>query len=390
MATPFQTEAWAEYGLGVSVILLRIFSRWKIVGFHWQGDDYFAVLCLVFWTLELVMLELIGTCISHPHNVYLSNTLPGQNGTNIGITDEIGATLTAKEIAKLEFGSKCLLAGWTFYVTLIWCLKACILFFFNRITLATKQQIVVKWTAVATVLAYLAVMFVIWCHCTPIQKKWQVVPFPGDRCTLDIANYLSLVVLNISTDMLIVSIPLPLLWAVKLSLRRKLAISVLLCSGVFVMIAAMLRCILSLKDINGVNVSTIWAIRETFVGIIAVNAACIRLLFSSSRWLKSSKGSSGPNQKYTGSSDKHGHQLVTIGGGGQSVDRSGKPSKRRHNKYNMTELDSNSSEEQIIKPSESTWPAKGGSDNSLASNSGGPQEGIVITTTYEVRPDDRV
>ncbi|KAF4773122.1 hypothetical protein HER10_EVM0003808 [Colletotrichum scovillei] len=117
MATPFQTEAWTEYGLGVLIILLRIFARWKIVGFNWQGDDYFAILCLVFWTLELCMLELIG-----------------QNGTNIGITNDIGATLTSEEIAKFEFGSKCLLAGWNFYVTLIWCLKACILFFFSRIT----------------------------------------------------------------------------------------------------------------------------------------------------------------------------------------------------------------------------------------------------------------
>lgn len=67
--------------------------------------------------------------------------------------------------------------------------------------------------------------------------------------------------------MCIVSIPLPLLWTVKLSIKRKLAIGVLLCSGVFVMIAALLRCILSLKDIDGINVSTIWAIRETVSNI---------------------------------------------------------------------------------------------------------------------------
>lgn len=52
MATPFQTEAWTEYGLGVIVILLRIFARWRIIGFNWQGDDYFAVLCLIFWTVS--------------------------------------------------------------------------------------------------------------------------------------------------------------------------------------------------------------------------------------------------------------------------------------------------------------------------------------------------
>ncbi|KAK2769501.1 hypothetical protein CKAH01_15194 [Colletotrichum kahawae] len=375
MATPFQTEAWTEYGLGVIVILLRIFARWRIIGFNWQGDDYFAVLCLIFWTLELCMLELIG-----------------QNGTNIGITDEIGATLTSQEIAKFEFGSKCLLAGWNFYITLIWCLKACILFFFSRITLATRQQKIVKWTAIATILAYCGVIIVVWGHCTPVQRNWQVVPYPGDECTLAVPNYLSLVVLNVTTDMCIVSIPLPLLWTVKLSIKRKLAIGVLLCSGVFVMIAALLRCILSLKDIDGINVSTIWAIRETvsiihFVGIIAVNAACIRPLFSSAHWLSSSKGSSSGAMKYTGSGDRYGHQLVTIGGGGQSTDRS-MPAKRRHNKYNMTEFDNNSSEEHIVKSSESAnWPqASGERDGSLTSKSSGQHGGIMVTTTYEVKP----
>lgn len=43
-------------------------------------------------------------------------------------------TLTEEEISKREFGSKVLLAGWVAYVSLIWSLKACMLFFFNRIT----------------------------------------------------------------------------------------------------------------------------------------------------------------------------------------------------------------------------------------------------------------
>ncbi|KAI8210846.1 Alpha-L-fucosidase 2 [Colletotrichum sp. SAR 10_86] len=114
------------------------------------------------------------------------------------------------------------------------------------------------------------------------------------------------------------------------------------------------------------TLGTIWAIRETFVGIIAVNAACIRPLFSSAHWLSSSKGSSSGAMKYTGSGDRYGHQLVTIGGGGQSTDRS-MPAKRRHNKYNMTEFDNNSSEEHIVKSSESAnWPqASGDRDGSL-------------------------
>jgi hypothetical protein len=65
------------------------------------------------------------------------------------------------------------------------------------------------------------------------------------------------------TDIAIVAIPVPLLWKVKLPLGRKIAIGILLCSGVFIIVASLLRCVLSLQSIQGINVSTIWAIRET-------------------------------------------------------------------------------------------------------------------------------
>ena len=71
------------------------------------------------------------------------------------------------------------------------------------------------------------------------------------------------VLIGTRTDVVIVSIPLPLLWKVKITLGRKIAIGILLCSGVFIILATLLRCVLSLRDIQGINVSTIWAIRET-------------------------------------------------------------------------------------------------------------------------------
>lgn len=51
MSTPFQIEAWTEYGLGVVILFLRFLSRWKTAGFRgWKGDDTFAVLTLLLWT----------------------------------------------------------------------------------------------------------------------------------------------------------------------------------------------------------------------------------------------------------------------------------------------------------------------------------------------------
>ncbi|KAF7554023.1 hypothetical protein G7Z17_g3224 [Cylindrodendrum hubeiense] len=343
MATPFQTEAWTEYGIGSLVLLLRFFARWKTVGLkNWQGDDIFAMLSLA----ELVMLELIG-----------------QNGTNIGVTNEIGATLTDEEIAKREFGSKCLLAGWNFYVTLIWCLKGTMLCFYNRMTLGLKQQKIVKWTQLVSVLAYIGVIAVIWGHCTPVHKNWQVTPYPG------VANYITLVVLNISTDLVIVCIPVPILWKVKLNLKRKLIVGVLL-------------------DISGINTSTIWAIRETFVGIIAVNAAAIKPLFSASRWIGSSKGSSDRYKSSGYGSNKYGHPLGTIGGSGAHPSAN---SSNRHRKM-MTDLGENSSEEHIVQKADfAKKPDYNGYQNDIraeSTNSDGAshQNGIMVTREYEVSP----
>ena len=62
--------------------------------------------------------------------------LIGQWGTNIGLSDaeRLAISQSPTKEANLIAGSKCLMAGWTCYVTLIWSLKACMLFFYNRLT----------------------------------------------------------------------------------------------------------------------------------------------------------------------------------------------------------------------------------------------------------------
>lgn len=60
-ATPFQTEAWTEYGIGVIIILLRIFARFRVVGIkNWQGDDYFTFVVLAFWTVKKLPLPRVS------------------------------------------------------------------------------------------------------------------------------------------------------------------------------------------------------------------------------------------------------------------------------------------------------------------------------------------
>lgn len=62
---------------------------------------------------------------------------------------------------------------------------------------------------------------------------------------------------------MIVSIPLPLLWKVHMPPLRKFLCALWLCTGVFIMVATLLRCILCLQQADNINVGTIWSIRET-------------------------------------------------------------------------------------------------------------------------------
>ncbi|KAL5355495.1 hypothetical protein BJX96DRAFT_64527 [Aspergillus floccosus] len=352
-ATPFQKEAWTEYGIGTAVIFLRILARAKVVGVkNWQGDDYFAIIALLFWTAELTMLELIG-----------------QYGTNIGLSDVQRASFTEKEIEVLARGSKCLLAGWTCYVTLIWSLKACMLFFYNRLTLGLWQQKLVKLNAFICVATYAAVILTIFLHCRPLHRHWQVYPDPGLNCSADYINYIVIAVTNVTTDAILVTIPIPILAKVRIPLRRKLVIGVLLCGGVFVMVATLLRCILSLQSIDSINTSTIWAIRETFVAILAVNAPCIKPLFSSSVWLGSSRETSSKGGR--------------LGSYSLSVFGKSKPSQLASETTNVRHRDS---DEYALHDSHAYAHDVRGGDTPSASDEevGRRKDAIQVTTMYEV------
>lgn len=54
-ATPFQVEAWTEYGIGLLVLFARIIYRSITLGKHWEGDDYFAVVSVFFWTVSRIV-----------------------------------------------------------------------------------------------------------------------------------------------------------------------------------------------------------------------------------------------------------------------------------------------------------------------------------------------
>lgn len=96
--------------------------------------------------------------------------------------------------------------------------------------------------------------------CQPFHAFWQITPNPGseyyhdplhESCLTAILDFcqptisrvyvLLTVILNIVTDMYLLSIPLPLLWTVNIGMKRKVPLMALFSGATFVMIAGIIR-----------------------------------------------------------------------------------------------------------------------------------------------------
>jgi hypothetical protein len=94
-------------------------------------------------------------------------------------------------------------------------------------------------------ITYAAVFFTILLSCQPFHHFWQVNPDPGLICqpTKSPAYVLVVVIPNILTDIYLLSIPLPLLWGVNISLRRRLTLMLLFSGALFIMMAGTIRAV---------------------------------------------------------------------------------------------------------------------------------------------------
>ena len=83
---------------------------------------------------------------------------------------------------------------------------------------------------------------------------------------------------------MILAVPVPLLWTLRIPKRQKTVIALLLCSGLFVIAAAIIRVALTLDSNPSATNINRWGVRETIVGIITVNAPILRPMFSKNFW----------------------------------------------------------------------------------------------------------
>jgi hypothetical protein len=80
-------------------------------------------------------------------------------------------------------------------------------------------------------------------------------------------------------------IPIPMLWSLNIDVRRKIALSFLLCSGIFIIICTFLRMYFVLHGTDDPLEPRLWSGRECFVSMIVVALPGIWPLLQKLKWL---------------------------------------------------------------------------------------------------------
>ncbi|KAI1343681.1 hypothetical protein F5Y15DRAFT_367543 [Xylariaceae sp. FL0016] len=247
-------ESWTWYSLTWTIVLARMGSRITLFGSvkKLQIDDALMIVAMLTDTVLMVGMNIL----SHtPSNLIDPND---------------HAVLTADGISEREFGSKIVLVVEQMQIVTIWLVKACLLIMYGRLTMSLKQNVAVKAVA-----AYVAFGFIlmeilylgVWCR--PFSQYWAVPP-ENEQCSAATNHLITNAVLNISSDIMIILIPMPVFLQSQLPLKRKAILCGIFALGLFTILSAILNKFYSFTQPFG-SAWTFWYIRESSTALITAN-----------------------------------------------------------------------------------------------------------------------
>ncbi|KAK2005226.1 hypothetical protein LZ32DRAFT_259805 [Colletotrichum eremochloae] len=259
-------QTW--YAIGMVIIALRHVVRLRTVGFRgYHGDDYLSFLCILLYTVDSTM----------GYFAYYA-------GGNINVKPQQVDSLSDEDVRILEMGSKMEFVTWYTYPGFVWVLKFSILFFYRRVMQGLMKDWTINFLFLFCGLTWVALITTVSSTCRPFHDNWTVRPLPGEHCIFRAQNFYALAVLNVTTDAFILIIPAPMLWHLRVPLWKRIGVTCLLCGGLFVIAAAIIRAALTLTAAPSVLTINIWGYRETVVGLLAVTAPVLSPLFRPRFW----------------------------------------------------------------------------------------------------------
>ncbi|KAF4945168.1 hypothetical protein FSARC_14492 [Fusarium sarcochroum] len=247
-------EMWAWYALTVIVVTARMTSRRMLLGSFKRMlmDDYIMAVTMITYT---ALLAIVSVLTRTPTNL---------------INPDDNIVLTPEDIEKRIYGSKLVLVTEHMQMLTLWGVKGCLLFMYSRLTLSLKQNFFVKLVAGYVIVGFV-VMQILWfaAWCRPFNHYWQVPP-DDLNCSAETNHMITNAVVNISSDIMIIILPMPVFIQSQLPLKRKLILCGVFALGIFTILAATMSKFYSLGDPYGTEWSY-WYIREVSTAIIAAN-----------------------------------------------------------------------------------------------------------------------
>ncbi|KAF8851193.1 hypothetical protein BDZ45DRAFT_156348 [Acephala macrosclerotiorum] len=224
----------------------------------------------------------------------------------------------------------------------------------------------------------------IW-SCIPIRASWDAASEPNAKCFSN-ATFTAIGLfnssVNIVTDVLFASLPIPMVWNLQVNIRTKISLIAILSLGYFACAASIVKTVIQSKVLSNPDSTRndsyfIWNSIELYIGILAASLPSLRPLFRSilettrslrTRGITSSGQMGGTRHKYYIHEDGIGMNSLQSRGkvhDGEAGGEGGKYDVRVTTRGLGSRLEStsNKSDEEIVKAdSESTeevWPLQG-------------------------------
>ncbi|KAI1343662.1 hypothetical protein F5Y15DRAFT_426260 [Xylariaceae sp. FL0016] len=295
-----KTQSLALYGVGISFILLRLWARAQRLGgvTHYQIDDYLMMLAGGLYTALI-------TCL---------NVITSGGGSNL-YPPELTGTFSKEEVRERIYGSKIVVVSEQAMLNCIYTIKVCMLIYYTRLTLGLAQRKAVTYLAVYVGLGWLASETAFFTACRPFRGYWAMPP-PSPQCST--LQYYAMVTgcFNISSDLLMLGIPIPLVLRSTIRWRQKLVLLLVFGMGTFVVVAALLTKVFNLTNIWDPSYM-LWYTREASVAVYVSNVPMVWPLLRD--WFPSLKGWY-PTSFLSGSGSGSRAQGHRGGGGGGGLD----------------------------------------------------------------------
>ncbi|OJJ47860.1 hypothetical protein ASPZODRAFT_64565 [Penicilliopsis zonata CBS 506.65] len=249
-------ESFVWFGVTSFVVLWRCVSRVILLGGlrHLLLEDYLMALTFAIYINFIVWVD-IQT--KYPK----TNVLP-PTGTK---------GMTAHEIHDRAWGSVATFVIEQSMIMIQWGCKACMMIVYYRLTCGLKDQIFVKILMGYTALGFVVVQicwYGVWCR--PFTNYFAVKGDNSKQCETANNHLIMSYVFNVSSDLAMLLIPIPLFLRLQLLWTKKLALCVVFSLGIFVVVAATLSRYYCFSHPTSI-LWVYWYVREASTALIVTN-----------------------------------------------------------------------------------------------------------------------